>query len=145
MKFVEIRYGTPLYAQSLQLRELYLRQPLGLMLSADDVKGEDTQFHYGLLRDKALVACVVIRLLDAESVRLRQMVVLPELRGSGVGSLLLTEVEKLLGAKGVTQIMLHARKAVVPFYQKSGYLPQGSPFLEVGIPHQAMFKDLVRN
>ncbi len=70
------------------------------------------------------------------------MVVDPGFRGNGVGSLLLAEVESLLCGKGITRIVLHARLAAVPFYEKSGYVRQGEAFTEIGIPHQYMSKCL---
>ena len=38
---------------------------------------------------------------------------------------------------------LHAREAAVPFYERLGYLSEGEPFDEVGLPHRAMRKRLV--
>lgn len=142
MEFVEIEFGSGMYKQELQLREQLLRQPLGLVLTAEDMMGEDTQLHYGIVQDGELIACVLVKILNAQDARLRQMVVAPQMRKAGIGSRLLAEVETLLVQKGVARITLHARLAAMPFYRKAGYAPEGEPFTEIGIPHVRMVKDL---
>src|SRR5690606_34087122 len=131
MKFVEIQFGTNLYAQELALREQFLRRPLGMALTSVDVKDENAQQHYGVLQKDILIACAVIRMEDAQYARLRQMVVPPDFRQAGVGSRMIANIEEALARKGVKRIKLHARLAAVPFYEKSGYQPEGEPFTEI--------------
>jgi predicted GNAT family N-acyltransferase len=50
--------------------------------------------------------------------------------------------EKWANQNGYKIIDLHARKNVVPFYEKLGYHVEGDEFLEVGIPHLRMIKQL---
>ena len=45
-------------------------------------------------------------------------------------------------ATGIKKIEFHARKTAVKFYQKLGYHLEGEEFLEVGIPHFKMEKNL---
>ena len=39
-------------------------------------------------------------------------------------------------------MILHARDAAVPFYSKLGYAAEGKPYVEIGIKHLTMAKDL---
>ena len=50
--------------------------------------------------------------------------------------------EVLAAARGFREMTLHARESVVGFYERLGYAAEGSPFIEVTIPHRAMRKTL---
>ena len=39
-------------------------------------------------------------------------------------------------------IMLNAQTQAMPFYARFGFVPDGEPFEEAGIPHVTMFKRL---
>jgi renalase len=140
-----IAFGSPQYTDTLRLREAVLRVPLGLQLSAQDLQGEDTQWHFGLLDPEATLLACVVAVPGASGVcKLRQMAVRADCQGQGLGSHLLAAVEALLRAQGATSLVLHARKVAVPFYTKLGYALQGSEFMEVGLPHWRMEKSLLR-
>ncbi len=75
--------------------------------------------------------------------RLRGMAVLSELRGQGVGSLMLLAGEDRLRGRGYAAIWCQARVAAVPFYQKNGWVSLGDVFDVPGVgPHFLMIKDL---
>ncbi len=136
-----IDFGSADYAASLQLRETVLRVPLGLTLSAQDLQGEDAQWHFGLFDTAgALLACVVAVPLGAGGFKLRQMAVRADTQGQGLGSRLLAEVETRLQEQGATQLLLHARVSAEPFYARQGYRAESEVFEEVGIPHRRMGK-----
>jgi predicted N-acetyltransferase YhbS len=86
--------------------------------------------------------CVLFHPEDGRSGRLFQMAVRPELQGQGVGARLVRELEAELSRRGFTHVHLHARAQVVPFYERLGYAVYGDAFVEVGIPHRHMQRDL---
>jgi predicted GNAT family N-acyltransferase len=61
---------------------------------------------------------------------------------SGVGRAIVFFAENIAKEKGYVLLMMHARDAVIPFYQKCGYHISGNGFEEVGIPHHRMEKQL---
>ena len=65
------------------------------------------------------------------------------LRRTGVGSAVLAFLENEAKANGVKQIILHAQDYVKNFYVKHGYIEQGEPFLEAGILHIEMKKNIL--
>ena len=73
---------------------------------------------------------------------MRQVAVLPEYQGKGIGQELVWFSEEYVREKGGTHIILHSRETVVPFYQKLGYETYGEPFEEIGIPHRLMGRKL---
>ncbi len=89
--------------------------------------------------------------LDLATARLRvhdgtakaeRVAVLAEARGSGLGRRLMEALEGEARRRGHGEVLLHAQEAVIPFYEKLGYVPEGERFLEADIPHQAMRKKL---
>lgn len=63
-------------------------------------------------------------------------------RGSGLGSRLLFEAEKLVLAKGGGEIKISARLAAREFYEKNGYESVGDVYYDEGQKHIAMIKEL---
>ena len=80
--------------------------------------------------------------LDATTVKLRQMAVVPSHQGQRIGQRLLAYAESMACDRGFERIVLHARENAVGFYEKSGFVTIGASFIEVTIPHQKMVKRL---
>lgn len=142
LTFRETTCTSPLYLQTLALRERVLRIPIDLVLSAEDVAGEDQQRHFVMLDGDDLVACVVIKPLHVTSVKLRQMAVSSLYQGRNVGRDLIVAVEEVLVGSGITDIEMSARQSAIGFYEKLGYHVTGEPYIEQGIPHVRMEKAL---
>jgi predicted GNAT family N-acyltransferase len=60
-------------------------------------------------------------------------------RGLGIGAALMRHVEANVTAQ---QFMLDAQTHALPFYQSLGYREIGEEFLEAGIPHFRMIKNV---
>lgn len=143
LKIQAITNEHPLAAQVWQLREDVLRKPLGLSLKNEDLS-EEAKDIIILAQDgtEAVVACVMLRPLPERRFKLRQMAVAGHLQGKGAGSLLIKAAEEHVRKLGGQHIILHARMYAVPFYLKQGYLVVSDNFLEIGLPHVIMEKDL---
>ncbi len=138
-----ITFGSELYKEEIKLRDDVLRAPLGLEYKKEDLEAEADELRYGLLdSDGVLVACLLIRILDNTSAKIRQMAVKEELRGKGIGRELMNKVESELKKKKFKKIELHARMYAKNFYDKLGYRPVGKEFTEIGIPHIKMVKKI---
>ncbi len=77
-----------------------------------------------------------------QTVRLRQMAVINDLQGKGVGRALMQFAENLARDRGYRKITMHARKNAIGFYEKMGYKAIGEEFEEITIPHVVMEKEL---
>ncbi|TVR14627.1 MAG: GNAT family N-acetyltransferase [Phormidium sp. GEM2.Bin31] len=143
---VNYSVSSPVYQQSLTLRDQVLRQPLGLSIWEENLESESGQGHFGIIQSSgkldSLLACVVIVPKTQERVKLRQMAVRPDVQHQGLGRFLIAEVEEYLRQNDVKIINLAARVSALEFYQKLGYQPSSSEFMEVGIPHQNLEKRL---
>jgi len=71
-----------------------------------------------------------------------RVAVLAEFRGTGVGRRLMAGLESLAVAAGFQSVWCHAQRSAVPFYLRLGYAAQGDEFLEAGIPHRLMRREL---
>ncbi len=145
MEFIRIDFASDLYQQTLGLRNNYLRKPIGLVLSEADTQNEDKQQHFGVMMEAQLVACAVIKPVDARTAKLRQMLVIPPFQGADVGSFLVQQIEYSIIQRGFEEIHVNARVSASGFYNKLGYFQQGLPFIEVGIPHIMMIKSIKQN
>ena len=143
MQLIEIEYGTDLHKEEIKLRDEVLRAPLGLKFSKEDLSSEKNELRYGLLDSSGrLTACLLIRILSSSNAKLRQMAVIDELRGKGIGRELVQKVETELKKINFTSIELNARMYAKVFYEKLGYTTSGNTFTEVGISHVKMVKEL---
>jgi len=71
-----------------------------------------------------------------------RMAVLKFARGAGVGSALLTALMEVARARGQREVQLSAQTHAVPFYERHGYVVCGAEYLDAGIPHVDMRRDL---
>ena len=136
----EIDYESSSYGEALGLRHRLLRKPLGLEWSAEELRAERRDRHFGLVEDGTVVACVTVRALGDGRVKLRQMAVETARQGAGLARTLLAGLEEVLVAEGVRGWELHAREEAVGFYEKLGFAVEGEPFREVGLRHRRMVK-----
>lgn len=137
-----IDYGTAEYQQMLKLREAVLRKPLGIQFSEDELEKEKSNLLIAAYEDKQMLGCCMLVEEDPQTVRLRQMAVLKDLQGKGIGKALMTFAENLAHDRGYKRITMHARKNAVGFYEKMGYKQIGNEFQELTIPHYVMEKVL---
>ena len=101
-----------------------------------------TAFHAIALGDGVVVGTGRLLLDTPTQARIGRMAVTLELRRSGIGGVVLEFLEEEARAKGIRHISLDAQAYVTSFYAGHGYKEMGEPFLEVGIPHIQMVKDL---
>jgi N-acetylglutamate synthase-like GNAT family acetyltransferase len=143
LTFTEFPHGSAGYLELARLRDLHLRQPIGLRLRPEDRIGEEHHRHFALEEEGGEIVGGLISVpLGNRTTQLRQMWIHPRLRTGGHGTYLLTVVEENLTSSGIRKFVLHARQNAVGFYRKNGYTSVGEPFTEVGRPHQAMEKIL---
>ena len=137
-----IDHGTPEYRQMVKLRDDILRKPLGLYFSHEELEREKDNLLIGAFEDDEILGCVMLVQEEPETVRLRQMAVLNDIQGKGVGRALMQFAENLARDRGFKKITMHARKNAMGFYEKMGYKKKGEEFHEITIPHYVMEKQL---
>ncbi|MCB1229950.1 MAG: GNAT family N-acetyltransferase [Verrucomicrobiae bacterium] len=142
--FREISHQSADYDATVILRERILRQPLGLAFTEAELAAESNDHHLAAFDDgsEELIGCLVFTPLSDDEWKMRQVAVVENRRGEGIGRILVYLAEGFARCRGVRTIVLHARAEVVPFYLALGYSVEGDPFVEVTIPHRRMRKRL---
>jgi len=67
-----------------------------------------------------------------------RMAVVRQARGTGVGSALLQALMRAARARGDREVVLSAQTHAVPFYERFGFVAEGEPYDDAGIPHRSM-------
>ena len=124
-----------------QLRTDILRKPLGLSFTPEELELEKNYILIGAFEEEKMLGCCMLIKQDGE-VRLRQMAVLNNLQGKGVGRAIMQFAENIARDRGYKKITMHARKPVVAFFEKLGYKVSSKEFVEITIPHFEMEKEL---
>ncbi len=137
-----IDHGSPEYQQMVNLREEILRRPLGLSFSSSELEKEKDNMLIGAFDDDRMLGCCMLVEEKPGTVRLRQMAVLNDLQGKGIGRALMNFAENLARDRGYKTVSMHARKNAVGFYEKMGYRVASDEFTEITIPHYIMEKEL---
>jgi predicted GNAT family N-acyltransferase len=131
------------YYKVYDLREEILRKPIGLSLKDEDLSGDALDIILVAEEKEEILGCVMLHPTnDTDTYKLRQMAVLDGLQGKGIGKALVNAAEQSLRDRGINKIILHARETATKFYQKLGYVTTSGLFIEVGIPHVVMEKDI---
>ncbi|MBX2920846.1 MAG: GNAT family N-acetyltransferase [Chitinophagaceae bacterium] len=137
-----IDHGTPEYQQMIRLRDEILRKPLGLYFDPEELNREKDDVLIGAFEEDKLIGCCLLTRFDSTTCRLRQMAVSSNLQQKGVGATLMNFAENVARERGYETLVMHARKSVVGFYERFGYIISGDEFYEVTIPHYVMKKRL---
>lgn len=137
-----IDHGSVQYQQMVKLRDDILRKPLGLYFTKEELEKEKEHLLIGAFEDDKMLACCMLVEENSKTIRLRQMAVLNDLQGKGIGKALMIFAENLARDRGYKKITMHARKNAIGFYEKMGYVKVGEEFEEITIPHYLMEKKL---
>lgn len=142
LTFRLVEFATPHYDSMIKLRDEVLRKPLKLEFTIEQISEEYDQLHLGAYHNDTLVGVLVLKELNPDTVKMRQVAVDPNIQKMGIGKMLVKEAEIVAKAYGFKSIVLSARDTAIPFYEKLDYKTRGSYYEEVGIRHKEMFKEL---
>ncbi len=116
--------------------------PLGLTFSDEELGDEINCIHLAGFDGDRLMAILLLKPIDAATVKMRQVAVHPDLQRQGVGAKLVSSAEGVAMKRGFQTVFAHARQTALEFYEKLGYDPIGEPFVEATIPHRKVTKSL---
>jgi len=71
-----------------------------------------------------------------------RLCVLAPFRHRGIGRALLRALLERAAERGMGRVFLHAQVQALGFYQAEGFHAEGPEFLDAGIPHRYMFKQV---
>lgn len=107
-------------AYSVRIQGMNRRYHIALRDEFDAHDGDESKYIV-LLDDEYPVATCRFYALDADSVLVGRVVVLPEYRGRRLGSRVIREAEQWIRELGYREIRIDSRLEAVGFYEKLGY------------------------
>ncbi len=108
----------------------------------DTIDGDCT--HFLALSDSVPVGA--FRCLNEGNgvMKLQRFCILRQFRGQGAGKIILKILESYCRSFGINRIEMDAKFDVAGFYEKCGYARMSDKFIEAGIPHVKMAKELLQ-
>ncbi len=92
--------------------------------------------------DEAVATCRLYEIEPKGTYMFGRLAVKKELRGKGIGSMVMLEAQKFAAQNGGSCIVLHAQIGAKEFYNKVGFSEYGEVEYEQGRPHIWMKKQL---
>lgn len=74
--------------------------------------------------------------------KLERICVLKDERGKAYGSQMIKAMENIISSEGFSKAKLNAQSHALEFYQRLGYKTVSGEFIDAGIPHVTMIKEL---
>ncbi|SEP85354.1 GNAT family N-acetyltransferase [Piscibacillus halophilus] len=108
-------------------------------IEVDEHEGDAVHF-VGYLNDQPIAASR-LRIID-DSGKLERICVLKDHRGQHYGVQMIEAMEQYLTQQNVSKSKLNAQTHAEDFYKKLGYHTISNEFMDAGIPHVTMVKEL---
>ncbi|PAV29168.1 GNAT family N-acetyltransferase [Virgibacillus profundi] len=102
---------------------------------------DETAIHFVGYEEGEPIAASRLRFVDSYG-KLERICVIKEHRGKSHGTQIITAMEEIISEKGFTKAKLNAQTHAIEFYQQLGYETVSGEFMDAGIPHVTMVKEL---
>lgn len=126
-------------AYSVRTRVFVEEQNVPPELEIDDL--EDVAIHFLGYENGLPVAASRLRLVEDYG-KLERICVLKEYRGKSFGKDIISRMESYIRDQGLRKSKLNAQTHAEGFYQSIGYNTISGTFMDAGIPHVTMIKEL---
>ncbi len=97
--------------------------------------------HVVLYEDNQPIGAGRFRSLDGIG-KIERICVLKEFRNKGAGKVIMDKMEEIAKGKGVSKLKLNAQTHAEKFYLNIGYTTISDIFMDAGIPHVTMTKEV---
>jgi len=143
---IEAKWTTDLtsdiYQEALKIREKVFVEEQGVSLEIEIDDLEEQTEHVVLFENEDPIAVARIYDLGDDVYKVQRVATLKEYRGQGYGAQLMKEIELKIAELGGRKITLGGQNTALPFYEKLGYTVHGEEFMDAGIPHHTMIKNI---
>lgn len=124
------------------IRVAVFQQEQGIDAALDfDGHDHSCQQFIAYLDDQA-VGTARLRILDANTAKIERLAVLSSARRRGIGKQIMLKATELAAQHNIPDVVIHAQMYVQDLHQQLGFVQEGEPFQEAGIPHVKMRKKL---
>jgi predicted GNAT family N-acyltransferase len=103
---------------------------------------DQSAVHFVAYDDEMPIGAGRIREPEPGVAKVERVCILPQYRGKHLGNLMMETMESYAKEANLTTVKLNAQSYAVPFYEKLLYQITSPEFMDAGIPHRAMQKQL---
>jgi predicted GNAT family N-acyltransferase len=103
---------------------------------------DDEALHMVVVSKGRVIGTARVMFSESRQAKIERMAVLKSHRRQGIGEGIVSFLLEELNHRLIKRAVLHAQLPVVAFYRSCGFVETGSPFLEAGIEHVKMLKQL---
>lgn len=132
-------------AQCLEIRNIVFIQeqnvPFDLEVDNYDTPQSSALHYLAFIQGKPVATCRVLP-YGATAYKVGRVAVLKEMRGQGIGFQMMRGIETSLRELGAQTLVLEAQLHALGFYEKLDYNAEGPIFMDAGIQHRKMTKQL---
>lgn len=140
MRLTRITNETELHA-AFEIRKVVFVEEQGVALEVEFDEHDAYVDHVLVYFDDQPVATGRVRIIN-DIAKIERICVMPSHRKYGIGKAVVQALEEIATEKGLCKAKLHGQTQAMPFYEKLGYISASDEFMEEGIPHKLMIKDL---
>lgn len=102
---------------------------------------DEVAIHFIGIYENEAIGASRLRFVDRAG-KLERICLLKRYRGQSFGKKLISKMEEEIKARGFNRAKLNAQTHAISFYKKIGYKVVSEPFIDAGIPHVTMMKQL---
>jgi predicted GNAT family N-acyltransferase len=130
------------YEAALLVRKEVFIEEQGVPFELEVDEFEDSAIHFVAYDHNIPVGAGRLRQLENKIGKVERVCVIKSDRGKGIGKLLMDKIASVAKNKGVETLKLNSQTHAENFYQNLGYETYSDVFMDAGIPHVAMKKQL---
>lgn len=130
------------HADAIAVRKKVFVEEQGVPLHLECDALDATATHFIMYEGNEPVGAARLRGIEDHTAKIERVCILQSQRGKKLGVLIMQEMEKFAISIQQKKLKLHAQSYAVPFYEKLGYTVTSPEFMDAGIPHRAMEKEI---
>jgi len=130
------------HADAFAVRKKVFVEEQGVPLHLECDAYDATATHFIMYDDNEPAGAARLRNIEDHTAKIERVCILQSQRGKKLGALMMKEMENYAVSIGLQKLKLHAQSYAVPFYEKLGYTVTSPEFMDAGIPHRAMEKNI---
>ena len=124
------------------IRKKVFVEEQGIPLHIEIDENDQTATHFIVLENNEPIGAARLRLIDTVIGKVERVCVLSEYRGKRFGVSVMKAIEEHAKTLQVEKLKLNAQTYAIPFYEKLQFEITSPEFVDAGIPHRAMEKEL---
>lgn len=122
-------------------KEVFVKEQ-GVPVSLELDEHDETAIHFLVNDGDHSIATARLREIEPHVGKIERVCVLSNYRGKRLGILIMEAVEEYAKKGTFQKLKLNAQSYAVPFYEKLQYTVTSPEFMDAGIPHRAMEKEI---